>query len=268
MAWKDWAIGPGPCRKSEASPVTFFTHLNAEGRARMVDVTGKPATDRTAVARSVVKMRPATLDAIRQNAIAKGDVLGVAQVAGIMAAKHTGAWIPMCHPLPITGADLHFRLNEALSQVEIEARVRTHGPTGVEMEALTAASAAALTIYDMAKALDKTMSIGPTWLVSKEGGKSGSFHHFRAQVTALAGSAHLTLHVGDQVQLMPQDGEPNPDLPAVFLNAPDLEALAPGACLEAGPLRLEVLYARERGWLAEVNAAGLLRHGDALEAAV
>lgn len=242
-----------------------FTHLNPEGRARMVDVSGKPATDRIAVARSAVRMRPETLKAIHDQALAKGDVLAVAQIAGIMAAKQTGAWIPMCHPLPITGADLHFRLNEALSQVEIEARVRTFGPTGVEMEALTAASAAALTIYDMAKAIDKTMVIGATWLVSKEGGKSGGFHHFRAQVTALT---RPDLAVEDQVQLMPPGGEPHPDQPVVFLNAPDLDALAPGTCLEAGSLRLEVQYARERGWLAVVEGAGSLRVGDVLEAAV
>ena len=249
-----------------------FTHLNAEGRARMVDVTGKPATDRTAVARSTVKMQPETLRAIHDQALAKGDVLAVAQVAGIMAAKQAGAWIPMCHPLPITGADLHFRLNEALSQVEIEARVRTHGPTGVEMEALTAAAAAALTIYDMAKAIDPTMAIGPTWLVSKEGGKQGLVRHFRAQVTALAVPGgpvqYLMLGGEDQVQLMPVGSEPNPDQPVAYLNAQDLEALSPGACLEAGSLKLEVLYARERGWLVEVNDPGLLRSGDVLEAAV
>lgn len=248
-----------------------FSHLNAEGRARMVDVTGKPATARTAVARSAVRMRPETLAAIKEGAVSKGDVLGVAQVAGILAAKRTGDWIPMCHPLPITGADLHFRFNEGLSQVEVEARVSTHGPTGVEMEALTAASAAALTIYDMAKALDPAMAIGPTWLVSKEGGKNGPYRHFRAQVTSLAvpdGPVQYLMLAGeDQVQLMPHGGEPNPDQPVAWLAAADLEALAPGACLEAGPLRLEVLYARERGWLAEVNDAGLLRAGDVLEAA-
>ena len=248
-----------------------FTHFNAEGRPRMVDVTDKPATHRVAVARSAIRMRPETLQAIRAGTVSKGDVLGVAQIAGIMAAKKTGDWIPMCHPLPITGADLHFRLNEGLSQVEIEARVSTHGATGVEMEALTAASAAALAIYDMAKALDRAMVIGPTWLVSKEGGKSGPFRHFRAQVTSLAvpeGPVRYLMLTGeDQVQLMPDGGEPNPDQPVAWLATPDLEALAPGACIEAGPLRLEVLYARERGWLAEVNDAGLLRAGDVLEAA-
>jgi cyclic pyranopterin phosphate synthase len=250
--------------------MTSFTHLNAEGRPRMVDVAGKPATTREAVARSALRMTPETLSAVREGALAKGDVFGAAQVAGIMAAKRTGEWIPMCHTLPLSGADLHFRLNEALSQIEIEARVQAHAPTGVEMEALTAASVAALTLYDMIKGADPTMAIGPTWLVSKTGGKRGSFRHFRAQVTAVAGKEGalrlLTLDREAQVQLMPEGAEPHPDQPVAWLNTSELEALAPGACLEAGPLRLEVLYAREAGWLAEVNDGGVLRAGDMLEA--
>jgi len=236
----------------------------------MVDVTGKAATARTAVARSAVRMTSETLAAIREGGLSKGDVLGTAQIAGILAAKRTSEWIPLCHTLPITGADLHFRFNEALSQVEIEARVQAYGPTGVEMEAMTAASAAALTVYDMAKSLDPAMVIGPTWLVLKEGGRRGSFRHFRAQVTQLAdvtGPVKI-LHLAREahVQLMPQAGEPNPDQPAVCLNSSDLEALAPGTCLESGPLRLEILYARASGWLAEVNDQGVLRAGDLLEA--
>lgn len=236
----------------------------------MVDVSGKPATARLAIARSAVRMSPETLAAIRDGGVSKGDVLGTAQIAGILAAKRTSEWIPLCHTLPITGADLHFRFNEPLSQVEIEARVHAHGPTGVEMEAMTAASAAALTVYDMAKALDPAMVIGPTWLVLKEGGRRGTFRHFRAQVIRLADVAgpvrmlHLAREA--QVQLMPQAGEPNPDQPAVWLNTSDLEALAPGTCLEAGPLRLEILYARASGWLAEINDVGVLRAGDLLEA--
>lgn len=247
-----------------------FTHLNAEGRPRMVDVTGKPSTSRMAIARGSVRMAPATLNAIREGTISKGDVLATAQLAGIMAAKRTGDWIPLCHPLALAGADLHFRLNEALAQVEIEARVQAQGPTGVEMEALTAVSAAALTIYDMAKGLDPGMVIGPAWLAAKEGGKRGSFRHFRAQVVALAEPAGevrvLSLAREAQVQLMPQAGEPHPDQPAIWLNTSDLETLAPGACLEAGPLKMEVRYARANGWLAEVNDAGVLRAGDFLDA--
>lgn len=251
--------------------MTPFTHLNADGRPRMVDVTHKAATARTAIARSCVRMQPATLEAIQAGTLAKGDVLAVAQVAGVMAAKQTGQWIPMCHPLAITGADLHFRLVHPLLLVEIEARVSVHGATGVEMEALTAATAAALTIYDMAKAIDRSMSIGPTYLVSKEGGQGGPYHHFRAQVAALAvphGPVEYLMLAGqEQLQIMPEGGEPNPDLPVAWLGAVDLQHLSPGACLESGALRLEVLYARDRGWLAEINDAGILRPGDTLEGA-
>ena len=123
----------------------------------------------------------------------------------------------------------------------------------------------------MAKALDPTMSIGPTYLVSKEGGKKGPFQHFRGQVTSLAvpgGSvSYLMLAGEEQLQIMPEGSEPNPDLPVAWLNLADLNGLSPGACLESGPMRIEVLYARERGWLAEVNDPGILRPGDVLEAA-
>lgn len=245
-----------------------FTHMNAEGRARMVDVTGKPASARVAVARGTLTMSRETLHAIKAGAVSKGDVLAVAQVAGVMAAKKTGEWIPMCHPLPIAGVDLHFRLNERLCQVEIEARVSVNGPTGVEMEAMTAVSAAALTIYDMAKALDKGMTLGPIHLLSKEGGKSGPYHHFRAQVSHLVGDARwLELKAESQIQLLAEGAEADPDRPAVWLALSDLNALDPGACLEAGPVRLEVLYAREHGWVAEVNDGGPLRPGDWLEQA-
>jgi cyclic pyranopterin phosphate synthase len=234
-----------------------FTHLNAEGRARMVDVTAKPATDRLAVARASVWMQPATLEAIRQGTLAKGDVLAVAQVAGVMAAKQTGQWIPMCHPLPITGVDLHFRLDEALARVEIEAQVRVHGPTGVEMEALTAVTAAALTIYDMAKALDKGMHIGPASLVLKEGGKSGVYERFQAHVTRIAGGdaelGALLLRAGDLLHLGAEGRTP-----AVWLDGEP----GPGTLLACGPLRLEVLA----DGTAAVRSAGVLRPGDRLEA--
>ena len=248
-----------------------LTHMNAEGRARMVDVSDKPVTARHAVARSSIRMAPEALAAIKAGAVAKGDVLAVAQIAGVMAAKQTGAWIPMCHPLPISGVDLSFKLNEKLSQVEITARVSVKGPTGGEMEAMTAASAAALTIYDMTKALDKAMVIGPTYLVSKEGGKSGPFAIFRAQATALSDTVGLRrtldLASGAEVLLLPDGAESDNDRPTVWLNQNELNTLSPGACLEAGPLRLEVLYARERGWVAEINDAGQLRPGDMLESA-
>ena len=151
-----------------------LTHFDQEGRARMVDVSDKAETARVAVAQGKIAMKPETLERIRSGLIAKGDVLAVAQVAGIMAAKQTAQLIPMCHPLAITGAKLKFKLVEP-GEVEIEASVKVYGKTGVEMEALTAVSVAALTIYDMCKAIDKTMTIGEIYLVEKSGGKSGHF---------------------------------------------------------------------------------------------
>lgn len=151
-----------------------LTHINEQGRSRMVDVSDKSITQRTAIARTTVTMNPATLELIHQGNIGKGDVLGVSQVAGIMAAKKTSDWIPMCHPIAITGVDLHFSDNN-LDELYIVATVKTTGQTGVEMEALTAISCAALTVYDMCKAVDKEMVIGPTMLLKKTGGKSGEF---------------------------------------------------------------------------------------------
>ena len=140
----------------------------------MVDVSDKAETARLAVAQGKVLMKPATLERIRSGLIAKGDVLAVAQVAGIMAAKQTSQLIPMCHPLAITGAKLSFKLVEP-GEIDIEASVKVYGKTGVEMEALTAVSIAALTIYDMCKAIDKSMTIQDIYLVEKLGGKSGHF---------------------------------------------------------------------------------------------
>lgn len=140
----------------------------------MVDISGKESTVRTAVAVSKVTMNPATLEAIREGHIGKGDVLAVAQIAGIQGAKKTSDWIPMCHPLALTGVDIRFHDN-GVDELQIEVTVKTEGKTGVEMEALTAASAAALTIYDMCKAMQKDMIIGPTMLNSKSGGKNGDF---------------------------------------------------------------------------------------------
>ena len=147
-----------------------FSHFNEQGRARMVDVTEKNATFRQAVAAGTVYMNEATVKAVRSGGVAKGDV---PQVAGIMAAKRTFELIPMCHPLQLTGVDLRFSVQD--TQIDILATVRCKGETGVEMEALTAVSAAALTIYDMCKALQKDMSISHIRLLEKTGGKSGSY---------------------------------------------------------------------------------------------
>ncbi|HHV35974.1 MAG TPA: cyclic pyranopterin monophosphate synthase MoaC [Syntrophomonadaceae bacterium] len=152
-----------------------FTHFDSQGRARMVDVGAKDITEREAKARGAVFMAPETLQLIKTGGIKKGDVLAVAQVAGIMGAKRTFELIPMCHPLLLTGIDLEFRYDGQRSAIEIESRVRCQGKTGVEMEALTAVSAAALTIYDMCKAVDRAMIIGEIRLVEKSGGKSGVF---------------------------------------------------------------------------------------------
>lgn len=151
-----------------------MTHFNEQGRARMVDISGKPDTRRTAVASTAVTMLPETLQAIRAGGVGKGDVLAVAQVAGIMAAKKTSDIIPMCHPIPMTGVDIAFE-ERGPDTLRITAEVRTTGATGVEMEALTAVSVAALTVYDMCKAMDKGMTIGLTRLERKTGGKSGDF---------------------------------------------------------------------------------------------
>jgi cyclic pyranopterin phosphate synthase len=152
-----------------------LTHLDESGAARMVDVGHKPDTERIAVAGGQVQMRPETLRLIREGAIHKGDVLTVARLAGIMAAKRTADLIPLCHPLPLTHLDVTLTLDEAASRVIIRATARTVGKTGVEMEALTAVSAAALTIYDMAKAVDREMRIGDIRLLEKRGGKSGDY---------------------------------------------------------------------------------------------
>jgi cyclic pyranopterin phosphate synthase len=150
-----------------------LTHLDEEGRASMVDVGGKPDTERVAVAKGEITMLPETLALIREGGISKGDVLAVAQVAGIMAAKRTHALIPMCHPLLLTHVAIDFAPNEAENLIEITATVKTTGKTGVEMEALTAVSVAALTVYDMCKAVDRAMHITNIRLVRKSGGKSG-----------------------------------------------------------------------------------------------
>ncbi|MCL5109610.1 MAG: cyclic pyranopterin monophosphate synthase MoaC [Chloroflexi bacterium] len=152
-----------------------LTHFDEAGRARMVDVSEKAETAREAVARGRVRMQPETLARIKDGRIAKGDVLAVAQVAGIMAAKRTWELVPMCHPLLLTGMGLSFSLDEEHNTVEIEATVKSAGKTGVEMEALTAVAVAALTVYDMCKAIDRGMTVSDVRLVRKSGGKSGTF---------------------------------------------------------------------------------------------
>jgi cyclic pyranopterin phosphate synthase len=153
-----------------------LTHVDATGRAKMVDVSEKAPTVRQAVARAEVHLQRETLAKIKSNAIAKGDVLAVAQVAGVLAAKRTDELIPLAHPLPLTGVAVAFRLDETIPAVEIEVTVSTVAPTGVEMEALAAVAAAALTIYDMCKAVDRGMTIERLRLVSKTGGRRGAYY--------------------------------------------------------------------------------------------
>ena len=150
-----------------------LSHVDEQGRARMVDVSAKADTEREAVARGLVLMKPETLKLVSEGGISKGEVLSVARVAGIMAAKHTPYLVPMCHPLLLTHVEVDLRLDPDVSAIEITATVRTTGKTGVEMEALTAVTGSALTIYDMCKAVDKAMRIEKVRLVRKTGGKSG-----------------------------------------------------------------------------------------------
>ncbi len=151
-----------------------LTHVDARGRPKMVDVSGKPDTQREAVAKGLVRMKPATFNLIKRGEMAKGDVLAVAQLAGIMAAKETPYLIPLCHPVLIGDSRVEFSLDEAESTVEITATVKSLGKTGLEMEALTAVAVTALTIYDMCKAVDRGMRIESIRLVRKSGGKSGT----------------------------------------------------------------------------------------------
>lgn len=150
-----------------------LTHIDDTGRAHMVDVGQKPDTSRTAIAKGEVLMRMETLALIRDGMMKKGDVMTVAQLAGVMAAKRTSELIPLCHPLALTHIDVQLTLDTQLPGIQISATVQSHGKTGVEMEALTGVSVAALTVYDMAKAVEKTMRIQNIRLVEKHGGKSG-----------------------------------------------------------------------------------------------
>jgi cyclic pyranopterin phosphate synthase len=152
-----------------------LTHFDARGAAHMVDVSGKPVTDRIAVAEGLVRMTAATLALVTEGRAKKGDVLAVARLAGIMAAKKTADLIPLCHPLPVTRVSVELTPDPGLPGIRIEATVKTSGQTGVEMEALTAVSVAALTVYDMVKAVEKSMTIDGIRLILKDGGKSGLY---------------------------------------------------------------------------------------------
>ncbi|UOQ48976.1 cyclic pyranopterin monophosphate synthase MoaC [Gracilibacillus caseinilyticus] len=154
-----------------------FSHINEQGRAKMVDITDKKVTSRTAIARSSILVNEEIYTKITDKQIGKGDVLSVAQVAGVMAAKQTSNIIPMCHPLPLSGVNIQFDWENDGDQFElvITVEAKTKGSTGVEMEAMTAATSTALTVYDMCKAVDKGMIIGQTYLIEKTGGKSGIY---------------------------------------------------------------------------------------------
>ncbi len=160
------------------APRKNLTHLGARGEARMVDVSAKPATEREAVAAGRVIMQAATLDIVRKGNAKKGDVLGTARIAGIMAAKRTHELVPLCHPLAISQVELDLTPDAKLPGIEVRARVKVAGPTGVEMEALTAVAVACLTVYDMVKAVDRGMRIDGIRLIGKRGGRSG---HYRAE---------------------------------------------------------------------------------------
>ena len=176
LAGQGEAVRPAPSAKerAKAPPAEELTHIDERGRPRMVDISQKPDTQREAVARGRVRMQPSTFELIKRGGVAKGDVLAVAQLAGIMAAKQTANLIPLCHPLLLGDVKVEFALDEANSMVDITATVKSIGKTGVEMEALTATAVAALTIYDMCKAVDRGMKIENIRLLRKSGGKSGT----------------------------------------------------------------------------------------------
>ncbi|MCH8199225.1 MAG: cyclic pyranopterin monophosphate synthase MoaC [Chloroflexi bacterium] len=169
------AAGRPPARIAGAAPPEGLSHLDAEGRAQMVDVSGKPDSDRTATAAGVVTMKPATLAMIIEGTLEKGDVFTVARIAGISAAKRTWDLIPLAHNIPLGQVTVDFKTDQSKGTVAITATARTTGKTGVEMEALTAVSLAALTIYDMAKAVDRGMRIGDVRLLEKHGGVHGDY---------------------------------------------------------------------------------------------
>jgi cyclic pyranopterin phosphate synthase len=161
--------------KNSAPALGELTHFNTAGQATMVDVASKADTHRSATAKGHIRMQAATLDLISQGNAKKGDVIGIARIAGIMAAKRTSDLIPLCHPLPITKVDLQFEIDSAQQRIHCSAQVETVGKTGVEMEALTAVQVALLTIYDMCKAVDRGMIMGDIRVLEKHGGKSGDW---------------------------------------------------------------------------------------------
>jgi cyclic pyranopterin monophosphate synthase len=161
--------------KERADRTGGLTHVGSGGEARMVDVSAKPETARRATARGTIRMSPQTLEAIQRNQIQKGDVLGVARIAGVMAAKRTADLVPLCHPLPLDDIQLRVEPDDSLPGLRVEATVATSGKTGVEMEAITAVVIALVTVYDMAKAIDRGMVIGDIVLVAKSGGRSADF---------------------------------------------------------------------------------------------
>lgn len=161
--------------RSTSPQMSHLTHVDDGGKARMVDISGKRHTSRMARAAGCIVMRPETLEAIRTNAIAKGDVLGVARVAGIMAAKRTPELIPLCHPISLAAVQVDMELDQSLPGIRVQAVVSSDGQTGVEMEAITAVSVSLITLYDMAKGVDKGMVIGQISLIEKRGGKSGDW---------------------------------------------------------------------------------------------
>ena len=162
-----------PTDGDDAPHANELTHVDADGRARMVDVSDKPVSARMARATGSIRMQRATLDAIRANALAKGDVLGVARLAGIMAAKRTAELIPLCHPIALTDLQVDITIDESLPGLQVEATAKTAAQTGVEMEAIVAVSVSLVTVYDMAKAVDRGMVIGEISLAEKVGGRSG-----------------------------------------------------------------------------------------------
>ncbi len=160
-----------------------LTHVDKEGKARMVDVGHKPDTDRQAIARGHVKMSREAYDTVRKGYGPKGDVFAVAKIAGIMGAKKTAELVPLCHPLPINFVDVVYEFADSKQTIGITSTVKTKGPTGVEMEAITAVMITALTIYDMCKAIDKAIELGPFYLLEKTGGKSGTYKRLKGRVT-------------------------------------------------------------------------------------
>ncbi|QEA39823.1 cyclic pyranopterin monophosphate synthase MoaC [Pistricoccus aurantiacus] len=227
-----------------------LTHLNARGEAHMVDIADKPESRREALASGYILMRPETLALVSEGGLPKGDVLATARIAGIQAAKRTHELIPLCHALALSKVEIDFHLNDEKSCIEVFARCRLNGRTGVEMEALTAVSVACLTLYDMCKAVDKEMQIGNIQLETKQGGKSGDYRRAAADtiVAAAASSGRIGLPLGNEVpsvhvkclaELREQLGVSDLDVPFDDLPSRDVAGLK--AALKAIDPRFERL---------------------------